>query len=86
MVETNRRYLAPAEQLGGQNSTVAGDDMCICIDQDRDVKAKNFDTVCYLADLLSRMSPRIFGVGLERLYREPLHLQGPVNIGPKRSF
>src|SRR5437870_5201821 len=52
-----------AEELGGLDPAMTGDDLMIVADQNRVGKPKPLDAVGDLADLLARMGTRIASIG-----------------------
>src|SRR6516164_1080651 len=65
MIEAHRRHLLPAELARGKQPAVAGYDISVVINQDRNIEAKGLDAVSDLPDLLLAVTARIGRIRLE---------------------
>jgi hypothetical protein len=59
MIEAEGRHFRNAEFAAGEQPAMPGNYVIVAIDQDRDIKTKNPDTVGDLSDLLLAMDPRV---------------------------
>ena len=67
VVQSNRRHPLQAEQPGGCDSTMAGDDSARLVDQNGIGEAEGLDAVGELPDLAFGMAAGISGIGPQRL-------------------
>src|SRR5436305_1327410 len=63
MRQPDRGNGVDAEQLGGFDPPVTGDDLILVINKDRIAEAKSLDAIRDLTDLLFAVRPRIVRVG-----------------------
>jgi hypothetical protein len=71
-IETDGRNLEPAQAPAGGQPAVAGDDVQIGVDEDRDVEAEGLDARGDLTDLFGAVLARVAGIGLQAIQRNML--------------
>jgi hypothetical protein len=74
------RHHQQAQQLGGSDAPVAGDDLPVVANQHRVAEAEPLNAFCNLPDLLFGVGPGVAGIGLERFGRKHLDLQARVGV------
>ena len=76
MIQAQGWHLGDAEQLGGEQPAMAGDDVAVAVGQNRDNEAEKLDAVGNLPNLLFAVAPRIGRIQLELFYRPVNNHQG----------
>jgi len=67
VIEAQRRHLSSAEQAACEKSTVSSDNVTLAVDQNWDIEIKGLDAVGNLPDLPLGVTPRVGGIGFQRV-------------------